>query len=378
MGIFTFAKKKEQKAAEAAHAAEKDRTRRLTSDTSSHNPYAQVNLGPWGDAKRAYVEQKAQRQTDEPEPSAPAYPSTNSSSSRAYGENAYGNQPMPPNPTPKSHGYGGFSGDPNVVPGHGASFTLSFQPLEQPPPYDDYSTYDDLPPGEERQLTAEEEEEEDVASTKQEIRFLKKETVANSRKALAIADEMNSTGQNTLVNLGIQGESLDQTDMNLNKAIIENRLAKDQTRELDRYNRSMFANLAPRPTRHRQEKEINKMVQQHQADRREREESRAFAYQKGRSMETHMRQIDSVEPGDAKKRGIERAKYQFEADSEDEKDEDEIDDNFRILGGAVSRAKVTAEATGKELEMQNKQLGVITGKVRISLLNLIWHLSRLF
>ncbi|MBE7181889.1 MAG: hypothetical protein INR71_11910, partial [Terriglobus roseus] len=56
-------------------------------------------------------------------------------------------------------------------------------------------------------------------------------------------------------------------------------------------------------------------------------------------------------------------KYQFEADSEDEEMENEIDNNLDMLHGATGKLKNLALAMGQEVDEQNKHIGRITGKV---------------
>ena len=58
----------------------------------------------------------------------------------------------------------------------------------------------------------------------------------------------------------------------------------------------------------------------------------------------------------------ERAKFQFEADSEDDEMENEIDANLDALGGAASRLNGLARATGKEVDEQNRHLERINAK----------------
>lgn len=59
---------------------------------------------------------------------------------------------------------------------------------------------------------------------------------------------------------------------------------------------------------------------------------------------------------------VERAKFQFEADSEDEEMENEIDSNLDALGGAAARLNGLARATGKEVDEQNRHLERINQK----------------
>jgi len=52
----------------------------------------------------------------------------------------------------------------------------------------------------------------------------------------------------------------------------------------------------------------------------------------------------------------EKAKYQFEADEEDDAMEEEIDDNLHQLGLAAGRLKGLAQATGNVVDEQNKTI----------------------
>jgi hypothetical protein len=68
-------------------------------------------------------------------------------------------------------------------------------------------------------------------------------------------------------------------------------------------------------------------------------------------------------PARSKASLAERAKYQFEADSEDEQMEDEIDQNVDLLHGAAGRLNNLARAMGSEVDSQNKHIERIGGKV---------------
>jgi hypothetical protein len=61
----------------------------------------------------------------------------------------------------------------------------------------------------------------------------------------------------------------------------------------------------------------------------------------------------------------ERAKYQFEADSEDEEMENEIDANVDALTRSAGRLNLLAKATGNEADAQNKHLQSISMKVSV-------------
>ena len=92
-----------------------------------------------------------------------------------------------------------------------------------------------------RQLTAEEEEEEDITATKQEIRFMKQQDVSSTRNALQAAAMAEETGRGTLARLGAQGESIHNTNRNLDIGNNALNIADDRTKEIKTLNRSMFA-----------------------------------------------------------------------------------------------------------------------------------------
>ncbi|KAJ5164053.1 uncharacterized protein N7500_005883 [Penicillium coprophilum] len=193
-----------------------------------------------------------------------------------------------------------------------------------------------------RQLTAEEEEEEEVQATKNEMRFVKQGDVASTRNALRAAAQAEETGRATLARLGAQGESIHGTEKTLDMTAIEGRIAEDKAKELKTLNKSMFAVHVANPftaSRRRRERD-EKILSTHRGDRDTRDGTRAEAHQTNQRMD----------------------RYQFEADSEDEALEDEIEQNLDLLSGATGRLNGLAKATGKELDEQNRHLERIMGK----------------
>lgn len=247
-----------------------------------------------------------------------------------------------------------------------------------PPPYseggqpgyggasNDYSmqTYQD------RQLTAEEEEEESINATKQEMRFIKQGDVASTRNALRVAAQAEETGRSTLARLGAQGEDIHNAEKSLDMATVEGRIAQEKARELKTLNKSMFAVHVANPftSASRRRERDERILNTHRDERDLRDGTRAEAHQTNARMEKVFRDIDrdAAKQGKGKKANVtERAKYQFEADSEDEAMEDEIEQNLDLLGGAAGRLNGLAKATGRELDEQNRHLERITGKVSI-------------
>ena len=227
-----------------------------------------------------------------------------------------------------------------------------------------YGTY-----GEERQLTAEEEEEEDVTATKQQIRFMKQEDVSSTRNALRIAAQAEETGRATLARLGAQGERIHNTEKNLDLAANHNRIAEEKAKELKTLNKSMFAVHVSNPftASSRRAARDQEIIEKHREEREQRDATRQAAFGTQQRME---RAFKELQPGDVGYRPqqtkaslAERSKYQFEADSEDEEMENEIDSNLDALGHAAGRLNALARATGREVSEQNDQIDKIIQKV---------------
>lgn len=285
-------------------------------------------------------------------------------------------------------GYGGLGSDPND-PGDanrdalfgGARERVQQQQPGAPPPYEEggnaaggaYGGYgggsnDYNNVYQERQLTAEEEEEEEIQAIKQEMRFVKQGDVASTRNALRVAAQAEETGRETLARLGAQGETIHDTERNLDLATIEGRVAQDKARELKTLNKSMFhvhvANPFTASRRRREREEL--VLNTHRQDRETREGTRSEAYQANQRLDRTFREIEKEAKrpvGKARTNVAERAKYQFEADSEDEGMEDEIEQNLDLLHGAAGRLNGLARATGREIDEQNRHLERIAGKV---------------
>lgn len=220
-----------------------------------------------------------------------------------------------------------------------------------------------------RQLTAEEEEDEDVEATKQEIRLIKQEDVSSTRNALRAAAQAEETGRNTLARIGAQGERIHNTEKNLDLTDNHNRMAAEKARELKTLNKSMFAVHVSNPFTgaSRRQKRDDDIMEKHRNERAMREATRREGYQTDQRLQKTFKDLESGDSGSNAKTQkstlAERAKYQFEADEEDEQMEQEIDSNIDALHGAATRLNGLARATGKELDEQNRHLGRINDKV---------------
>ncbi|KAK5124299.1 hypothetical protein LTR85_002002 [Meristemomyces frigidus] len=318
---------------------------------------------------------------------APRYQAQGSSSQAAgYGGDAYGNGQS----RYGASGYGGLgrSNSQDTVSTdvvRGALFgdapqraqqqqqqqqTLAPQPPSDPS-YSNSGGYDsaDMPggygAGPERELTAEELEDQDVQAAKSEIRFIKQQDVASTRNARRIAEQAEQTGRETLERLGAQGDRIHNTERNLDLASINNRHAEEKARELRTLNRSMWAVHVPNPftKEAKHERMLQEDLVKHQKERRDKEDTRKAAFSTEARHQAQQRDIrGNALPGKQKSSLADRAKFQFEADSEDEEMENEIEGNIDAIGSSVRVLKNVAQAMNGELTSQNAHIDRIAGK----------------
>lgn len=212
--------------------------------------------------------------------------------------------------------------------------------------------------GEDRELTAEEQEEEDLRTTKNEIRDIKRSDVSATRNALQMAAQAEESGRATLARLGAQGERILNTDRNLDLASNSAREGEEKAKELKTLNRSMFAVHVSNPftSKSRQADRDEQALEKNRAERDQRADTHQAAYQQSMRMEQNFRNLGKTDGPRGKASLAERSKYQFEADSEDEELENEIDKNIDALSGAAGRLKMLSRAVGEEVDAQNKHI----------------------
>jgi len=176
-------------------------------------------------------------------------------------------------------------------------------------------------------------------------------------QAAAAAEE---SGRTTLARLGDQGERIHNTEKNLDLAANHNLSAEDKYKELKTLNRSMFAVHVNNPFtgKERRAKRDEQIYDRHRTEREQREATREAAFQSNQRMNQNFKGVEDQGTAAPKSKAslAERGKYQFEADSEDDQLEDEIEDNITALSGAAGRLNLLARATGAEVEAQNKHL----------------------
>lgn len=158
-------------------------------------------------------------------------------------------------------------------------------------------------------------------------------------------------------------------------AASQNRLAEDKARELKHLNRSMWAMNVNNPfTKSRRARERDEEIMNvHRSERDRRDATRQAAWASSNRQQETARELKNGPGGAAAKKAnlAERSKYQFEADSEDEAMEDEIDDNLEAMHGAVGRLNQLGKAMGKEVDVQNQHIDRIGGKVSFAI-SFLW------
>ena len=105
-------------------------------------------------------------------------------------------------------------------------------------------------------------------------------------------------------------------------------------------------------------------MEQARKDREERDVTRAAAWSSNARAQDQARKLNKPISATKTKGSLaERSKYQFEADSEDEEMENEIDNNLDLLHGAAGRLKQLGLAMGEEVDAQNRHMDRISDKV---------------
>ncbi|RVD88818.1 uncharacterized protein DFL_002991 [Arthrobotrys flagrans] len=297
-----------------------------------------------------------------------SYGGAKESSGDSYGASVYGSNTKPsggsnPYGGNNSSPYGGASGgqDDNAYSGKGSyGYGSGGYSAES-----GYNSKDPYSTGQSKQMTAEEEEEEDADALKSQIRFTKQESVASTRNALRAAARAEEVGRDTLVKLGEQGEKLHQTELNLDMAKNHGHRAEDQAAHLKRLNRSMFVPVAGSPfgRQARADKEEEKIMERHRVAREERERVQAAGMQGQQQVKGGLRPMGAPAMAPRQKMSLaEKAKYQFEADAEDDAMEEEIDDNLHQLGGAIGRLNLLAKTQNQVVQDQNKTIDRLNQK----------------
>ena len=211
-----------------------------------------------------------------------------------------------------------------------------------------------------------EEDDEDVEAIKQEIRFVKQESLASSRNAIRIGLEAEEQGRNSLARLGTHSEKLSAVDTSLDISAAHARIADEKAKELKKFSQSMFAIHVNNPltAKSRAEQEEKRIMLHHQLEREEREKNRRHAYGSAERVNKALKEGVPRTGADKSRSSITaRSAYSFEEDEEDVQIEKDIDANLNTLGDITSRLKGLALATQAEIAAQNEKLDSIANKV---------------
>lgn len=319
-----------------------------------------------------------------PAPAAGGYGSDRYGSGGGYGANRYDSQPAPSTARGPG-GYGGFGGSNNEPDDNrDALFSGAQQRYAQKqqaapaagsygqPAGAENSTTSDYSGGygEARELTAEEQEEAEYQAILSEKRRLQQESASSVSRSVQMARQANEVGRATLARLGAQGERLHNTEKNLDLAANQNKIAQDRAAELKTLNRSMFAVHVGNPftSKQRQLKADEDVLNRHREERDQREATRREGFAATQRMESNFRDLSSAGVPRQQARKKEYGKYNLEDEEGADELEDQIDDGLEELEGQVKMMNMVGRAIGKEVDVQNKRIDVIMGKVRLHFL----------
>ncbi|SCV67952.1 BQ2448_73 [Microbotryum intermedium] len=226
-------------------------------------------------------------------------------------------------------------------------------------------------------------DDEEVEGIKQQMRFVKQESLASSRNAVRIAREAEETARATLDKLGDQSDRIANTERHLDLAKAHNDRAQDETKELMALNRSIFRPNITFNKQAKRDKEEARIISRHNAEKDERELVRREQYESRQRIDQTYHSMDRNADDAArarqraKVRGAERGRYQFEATASDDEVEDEIDGNLDELSGLAGRLKMLATTAGQEVDAQNTKLSKLGNKVDVLDTNVVRSTQRL-
>jgi uncharacterized protein YdcH (DUF465 family) len=126
----------------------------------------------------------------------------------------------------------------------------------------------------------------------------------------------------------------------------------------------MFAVHVSNPftAKSRSEKLDKDIMDRHRNDRDIRDATRKAAWESNARQDDNNRKMAGMAGPGKKSTLADRAKFQFEADSDDDQMENEIDSNLDALHGAAKRLNYLGRAMGEEVDTQNKHLDRISAK----------------
>lgn len=274
--------------------------------------------------------------------------------------------------TRRPRAYDEESLDLNAIPSHQA-YTPS-KPIKRTQMRDDETLdLNDLPEEEDLNLDVDElpeqeqvdSEDDEVEAIKQDIRFIKQESVGSTRNTLRMAQEADASATNTLGMMGSQSERLYNAELNLLLADTQSKIADQKVKDLKRYNRSIFVPTYGNPFN--KKSRLRQQEMQIKADKAQekylRDTNRKEMYASEQRIKQGISQnatSSDVHQKYRSERDLEAAqRYQFENDSEDDEMEKELANNLDQIGLYSKKLQSSAKTMGNEVDSQNKRLGQI-------------------
>ncbi|CAK7244883.1 MAG: Protein transport protein S9 plasma membrane t-SNARE [Sporothrix thermara] len=218
------------------------------------------------------------------------------------------------------------------------------------------------------ELSPEEQEDEDVKRMNQETRYLRNETDQSLDRSLMIANQSIETARATMARMYNQRDRLLNVESNLDEAANHNKIAEHRAAELKHYNRSMFAVKVNNPftSKQRAAAHAQAALDEHRAQREQREETRRLAYLSNRNAEESFDRLEKATDQNRRlgqsKTGI-SSKFNLEDDDEEDiEKERQIDQKIDLLSGAVGTLNMTARAMNEFATEDLEHIDRIAGK----------------
>lgn len=206
-------------------------------------------------------------------------------------------------------------------------------------------------------------EDEEVEAIKQDIRFVKQESVASTRNTLRMAQEADASATNTMGMLGSQSSRLYNAEQNLLLSETQTGIADEKVKELQRLNRSIFipaTSMNPFNKKSKLRQQEAKIKADKAKEKYLRDTNRQGIYEseqrikQGLTSNATNSEIHAKYKAEKDIKAAER--YQFEADSEDDEMEKELASNLEQIGLYSKKLKNSATVMGQEVDSQNARL----------------------
>jgi len=229
------------------------------------------------------------------------------------------------------------------------------EPSQQSQHVDDYSGNQ----REEEKVSPEQQEEMEIDHLKKEIREERVATVNTGRRMLATLQGTKANALRLAERVQEQGERIDNSERNINVAEVHNRVAREQTGNLARMNRSIF--LPAHLSKSKQNAADAEKLQAELGEKAKREELNSETYHNNTRMAQALEAVNKPKILGSKNSG--RSKdYEFENGEIDEQCEAEIDSLTGDMLDVSKELHTVAIALNGAISHQTKQVERITEK----------------